>query len=362
MRTRFRNPGFHKGIFKATMSASSSSWLQRSGISRWSHGVALSAVIAVAATFVAEHYGGPKYLYALLMGMAFHHLSFVPQYAPGIEFAAKKMVRFGVALLGLRIMLSDLQDLGWLGVLSLVSGLVATIAFGAWLAKRLSLPRSLGLLSGGGTAICGISATLALSATMPQTKEVEKMTLLTAIGIAAFSTVAMVLYPLLVVSLNMNQAEAGLFLGGAIHDVAQVVGAGFIISPDVADSATLSKMFRVAMLMPVVVVFSLTFGKSRAAADDGQGKPSGLVPMFLVVFVLLAILNNVVDLPTEAVKGLSNLSGWCLVISIAALGVKTSLQKLAELGWRPIVLLASEALFIAAWMLSAVMLMRYFGA
>lgn len=339
----------------------SSSWLQRSGISRWGHGVLLSAILALAATFVAEHYGGPKYLYALLMGMAFHHLSTVDRYAPGIEFAAKKMVRFGVALLGLRIMLSDLQDLGWLGVMTLVGGLVMTILFGTWMAKRLGLPRSLGLLSGGGTAICGISATLALSATMPQTKEVEKMTLLTAIGIAAFSTLAMVLYPLLVVALNMSHAEAGLFLGGAIHDVAQVVGAGYIISPDVADTATLAKMFRVAMLMPVVIVFSLAFGKSRAAEDTSGGKPSGLIPMFLVVFVILAIINNTVALPTELVKGMSSLSGWCLVISIAALGVKTSLEKLAELGWRPIVLLASEALFIASWMLSAVMLMRSFA-
>ena len=325
----------------------------------------LSAVVAIAATFVAEHYGGPKYLYALLMGMAFHHLSQVDKYAPGIEFTAKKLVRFGVALLGLRILLSDLNDLGWLGVMALVGGLVLTIAFGVWMAKRLGLPQSLGLLSGGGTAICGISATLAISSTMPQTKEVEEMTLLTAIGIAAFSTVAMVLYPLLGVGLSLSQAEAGLFLGGAIHDVAQVVGAGYIISPDVADAATLAKMFRVSMLMPVVVVFSLSFSQAReAAANSGTvktAKKAPLIPMFLVVFVALAVLNNVVSLPPVAVKAMSDLSGWCLVISIAALGVKTSLAKLSELGWKPIALLASEAIFIACWMLAMVYVLRFVG-
>jgi uncharacterized integral membrane protein (TIGR00698 family) len=339
------------------------SLMKRIGFSAWSHGVALSGVVAIAATFVAEHYGGPKYLYALLMGMAFHHLSQVDRYSAGIEFAAKKLVRFGVALLGLRIMLSDLQDLGWLGVFALISGLVLTIGFGMWMAKRLQLPRSLGLLSGGGTAICGISATLALSATMPPSKEVEEMTLLTAIGIAAFSTVAMVLYPVLVVALSLTQAEAGLFLGGAIHDVAQVVGAGYIISPDVADSATLAKMFRVAMLMPLVIVFSLAFSRARSdsAGLGNVAKKPGLIPGFLVVFVALAVLNNVVELPKQAVGFLSDLSGWCLVISIAALGVKTSLQKLSELGWRPIILLASEALFIASWMLGMVFLMRQFS-
>ena len=80
-----------------------------------------------------------------------------------------------------------------------------------------------------------------------------------------------------------------------------------------------------------------------------------------MVFVALAVLNNTVELPKVAVAFLSDLSGWCLVISIAALGVKTSLQKLSELGWRPIILLASEALFIAAWMLGMVLLMRQFN-
>ena len=326
----------------------------------------LSAVVAIAATFVAEHYGGPKYLYALLMGMAFHHLSQVERYTAGIEFTAKKLVRFGVALLGLRILASDLHDLGWLGVMSLVGGLVLTIVFGMWMAKRLGLPKSLGLLSGGGTAICGISATLAISSAMPQTKEVEEMTLLTVIGIAAFSTLAMVLYPLLVAALSLTQAEAGLFLGGAIHDVAQVVGAGYIISPDVANSATLAKMFRVSMLMPVVVVFSLAFAKSREEAQSNglatHTKKAPLIPMFLVVFVALAVLNNITKLPAAALSAMSDLSGWCLVISIAALGIKTSLEKLSKLGWRPIALLASEAVFIACWMLAMVYVLRYVAA
>ncbi len=175
------------------------------------------------------------------MGMAFHHLSGVDRYTPGIEFAAKKLVRIGVALLGLRILVGDLHDLGVFGALALATGLVATIFFGIWCAGRLGLPKSLGILSGGGTGICGISATLAISATLPQTEEVEQMTLLTAIGIAAFSTLAMVTYPLIVASFGLTTNEAGFMLGGAIHDVAQVVGAGYIISPDVADFATLTK-------------------------------------------------------------------------------------------------------------------------
>ena len=210
-------------------------------------GIGLALVLALSATFVSEHYGGPKYLYALLMGMAFHHLLGVERYTAGIEFSAKKLVRVGVALLGLRIMVGDLHDLGVFGAVALAGGLVSTILFGMWCAKRLGLPKSLGILSGGGTGICGISATLAIAATLPPSEEVEQMTLLSAIGIATLSTLAMVTYPLLVAALDLSTTEAGFMLGGSIHDVAQVVGAGYIISPDVADFATLSKMFRVAI-------------------------------------------------------------------------------------------------------------------
>ena len=315
------------------------------GVRKLLPGFMLCAVIAVAATFVSEHYGGPQFLYALLLGIAFHFLSENDKCIPGIEASAKKLVRFGVALLGVRIVASDVADLGLIGVFALVGSVALTIGFGYVMARILKLPKTLGLLSGGGTGICGISATLAISSTLPPTRDNERYTLVTAIGIAIFSTVAMVLYPLIVKAAGMSTAEAGLFLGGSIHDVAQVVGAGLIISPEVGDSATLSKMFRVAMLMPVVVIFALS-----------------LLPLFLVVFAVLAAINSLGWIPAPVVEAASTLSRWCLVISIAALGVKTSLEKLAELGWKPIALMSSEAAFVCIYMFTVVMVSRGFGA
>lgn len=325
-------------------------------------GFMLCAVIAVAATFVSEHYGGPQFLYALLIGIAFHFLSDSEKCIPGIDASAKKLVRFGVALLGARIVASDVSDLGLIGVGALVGVVVLTIGFGLLLARLLGLPSMLGLLSGGGTGICGISATLAISSTLPATRENERYTLLTAIGVAIFSTVAMVLYPLVVKSAGLSVSEAGLFLGGSIHDVAQVVGAGLIISPDVGDAATLAKMFRVAMLMPVVVVLALLFHGARRKANGGSSKKTPILPLFLVAFAALAALNSLGWLPHGVVEASSTLSRWCLVISISALGVKTSLEKLAELGWKPIVLMSGEALFVAGYMLLVVYLSRLIAA
>ena len=311
-------------------------------VGRYLPGIMLATVIAVAASFVSEHYGGPKFLYALLIGIAFHFLSEDVRCVPGIEFSAKKLVRIGVALLGARIVMADVSALGLWGILGLAGAVILTMSFGVLMARALRLPPMLGLLSGGGTGICGISATMAISATMPQTAENERNTLMTAIGIASLSTVVMVLYPLWVRWLDMSVAEAGLFLGGAIHDVTQVVGAGNILSPVL----TLAFVFRKAV--------------AQSASLDGSkpAKRPPLLPFFLLMFVLLMVLNSLGWIPAAVHDLAGDASSWALVISISALGLKTSFGKIAALGWRPIVLLVSEALFVAAFMTGVVLLMR----
>ena len=324
-------------------------------------GLMLAIVVALAATFVSEHYGGPKFLYALLLGVAFHFLADNERCKDGVEFAAKKLVRFGVALLGCKIVMADVTELGGSGISALACAVVLTIGFGLLIARMLGLPYKLGLLSGGATGICGISAAMAISSTMVQDDENERYTLMTAIGIASLSTTAMVLYPLWVKTTGMTTAQAGLFLGGSIHDVAQVVGAGNIVSPEVAKLATLAKMFRVAMLVPVVLVLALYFRADVAASMAHGGhaaKRPPVLPFFLVAFILLVIANSLGWVPLAVQHAANETSGWALVISIAALGVKTSFEKIVQLGWQPIALLIGETGFIAVLMALVCWLLR----
>ncbi len=317
-------------------------------------GLLVALIVALAATFVSEHYGGPKFLYALLMGMALHFLSEDARCGPGIEFAARQLVRLGVALLGARIAFGDVLALGGSGVAWLAAAVALTIGFGLAMARALGLPARFGLISGGATGICGISAALAISSALPRDGRTEQQTLMTAIGVAALSTAAMVLYPLVAQALQLDARLAGLFLGGAIHDVAQVVGAGAILSPEVAQSATLVKMFRVAMLVPVVLCVALAFRAPAHAA--GQPRPRGpaLLPGFLLAFIALVVANSLGAIPVPLQSAAAGVSAWALVVAIAALGVKTSFEKIVRLGWRPIALLVSETLFIALFMLLAV--------
>ncbi|TXH30816.1 YeiH family protein [Alicycliphilus denitrificans] len=325
-------------------------------------GTLLAAVVAMAATLVSTLHGGPQLLYALFFGVAFHYLSSDPKAKPGIEFCSRNVLRLGVGLLGARITAAQIAGLGWSTAAIVIVAVVTTLLVGYLLGKRLGLDRAQGVLSGGSVAICGASAALAISSVLPRTKESERFTLMVVVTVTVLSTVAMVVYPLIARALNLPPELAGLFLGGTIHDVAQVVGAGYMIDHPTGDYATIVKLFRVSMLAVVVVVVSAMFKTEREraeheiAANGGHAaaKKQPLVPWFLWVFVILVAINSLGFVPAEVGKGLSDISRLCLVVAIAALGIKTSFQQLAKAGWRPFSLLLVETVWMAVLVLAAI--------
>ena len=223
-------------------------------------------------------------------------------------------------------------------------------------------------MTGGATAICGASAALALAAALPAHPRKERATLFTVIGVSALSTFAMVAYPMVVKALGMSPQAAGIFLGGTIHDVAQVVGAGYSLSPETGDAATLVKLLRVAMLLPVIVVATM-ITRARAAkeaaalAADGNAhapaaKRPPLLPGFAVAFALLVVVNSTGFVP-HAVQTLgSDVSRWFLVAAIAGIGMKAQLKELVTVGLKPVALMIGETAFLAGLVL---LLMRWLG-
>lgn len=330
-------------------------------------GTLLAGVVAMAATLVSTLHGGPQLLYALFFGVAFHYLSADPKAKPGIEFCSRNVLRLGVGLLGARITASQIAGLGWSTAAIVVAAVVTTLLVGYLLGKRLGLDRAQGVLSGGAVAICGASAALAISSVLPRTKESERFTLMVVVTVTVLSTVAMVIYPLIARALGLPPELAGLFIGGTIHDVAQVVGAGYMIDHPTGDYATIVKLFRVSMLAVVVVVVSAMFKTEREHAERVIAASGGnavttkqpLVPWFLWVFVVLVAINSLGFVPAEVGKGLSDFSRLCLVVAISALGIKTSFQQLAKAGWRPFSLLLVETIWMAAFVLVAIYLRQH---
>lgn len=313
-------------------------------------GIAVPLLIMLGATFVSEHYGGPQLLYALLFGLAFHFLHQDARCRPGIEFCAKTLLRIGVALLGARITLAQIGQLGIGPLATAALSIASTIALGAWLARRFGLKADFGLLCGAAVSICGASAALAVSAVMPKTKENERHTLLAVVGVTGLSTLAMIVYPLLVKFLHLSDTGAGIFLGGTIHDVAQVIGAGLMISHEAGDVAVIVKLFRVTLLVPVVALLAYYWRRrnSDGALHSAGGRQAPLLPLFLIGFMALVLINSLGVITPRLTDGLSQVSRICLVVAISALGIKTSFEELVKLGWRPMALMLIETLWLAA--------------
>ena len=311
-------------------------------------GLGIATITGMAALFLSEHYNAPAMLFALLLGMA---VSFLYQNdtpcACGIDFTASTLLRAGVVLLGLRIALGDLAVLGWQTALMLAGAIFTTIVLGVGLAKALGLQKRFGALTGGSVAICGASAALAISTILPKGENHERDTLLTVIGVTAMSTIAMVLYPIIAGQLGMTDTEAGIFLGGTIHDVAQVVGAGYSVSESAGDMATLTKLVRVAMLMPIVLIMMLVIKRFYKASTQAEGGEVPKMPLFLIGFIALMLLNSFVSLPEFVIEAGTQVSRFFLVVSITAIGMKSNLGKLAEVGVLPIVMIVVETLWIA---------------
>ncbi len=327
-------------------------------------GVICAAVVAIAAMFLSEHYGASAMLFALMLGMSLNFLGQEGKCVAGIRFAATAVLRIGVALLGLRITFVEIAALGLNTVLMIVASVVATILFG-WLYVRLT-PRStasdqrFGLLTGGAVAICGASAALAVAAVLPAGEHHERDTSFTVIGVTALSTVAMIVYPIIVSMMGFTPHQAGIFLGGTIHDVAQVVGAGYSIGKDTGDTATIVKLLRVAMLLPVILVLSVVY-RERAVqtspGTEGNSKRPPLLPWFAVAFGLLVALNSFIALPKPMLNFAGDASRFALVLAISAIGMRTSLKDLTVLGIKPVLLMLAETVFLAS--LFAV-LMKFF--
>ena len=322
---------------------------------RYFPGVCVTVTVAIAASFLSQRYGAPAMLIALLLGLAFNFLREHPACLPGVEFSTGPLLRIGVALLGLRIAIGDVQALGWQTVFGVCLAVLSTLAFGVLIARAFGFSRWFGALTGGSVAICGASAAVAISTVLPPGKTSQRDTLFVVIAVTTLSTVAMVVYPTLCQSLGFSSHQAGIFLGGAIHDVAQVVGAGYSFSPEAGDLATFVKLLRVAMLAPVVLAMGIAariFAHNRRA-----GRASAAPPVFLLGFVALFVLNSLGLVPATIREALSAAASWLLLTAVAALGVRTSLQEVLTLGWRPLVLILSESVFLGLLAVAGVLLM-----
>lgn len=324
-----------------------------SGFSSYWPGFAVTAAVAVAAQFLSDHYGAPAMLMALLLGIAFHFLSEEGRCAAGIDFCAKKVLRLGVALLGMRISVDLLIGLGAGTILLLVCAIACTIGFGLLAAKLLGRGWRLALITSGSVAICGASAAMAIAAVLPKNEFSERNLIFTVLSVTVLSTLAMIAYPIVAQYMGLDARATGIFFGGTIHDVAQVVGAGFSVSPEAGETATLVKLIRVTMLAPVVLTYSIVLRKVPHGEGENAKRPP-LLPGFVVAFLIFAALNSFGLIPPAVSSAGLEASRWALLAGIVAVGMRTSLRRVLDVGGDAVALIVAETIFIALFILAGI--------
>ncbi len=315
----------------------------REPVARYFPGLLLCGTIAAAATFLSEHYGGPAMLFALLLGIAFNFTAEEGKAKVGVEFASKFVLRLGVGLLGIRITMGEIAAFGW-QTPAVVAALIAlTMATGFVAARAFGRQWRFALMTGGAVAICGASATLAIAAVIPHNDKTERNVLFTVVAVTTLSTVAMVLYPILFGLLGIDDREIGFLIGATIHDVAQVVGAGYSVSDRAGDAATVVKFMRVAMLPVVLVAIVLALRATGAGKQDARVP---LLPWFMVLFIALSATASFAALPETLTGAVETASRAMLLTAIAALGVKTSLKAMMAVGGGHIGVVTVETLVL----------------
>lgn len=309
----------------------------------WVPGLFLCLCAAVVAMLVGKTTGAPAPFLALTFGLLGSTVGRRPHYSPGVSLTGKTLLRIGVALLGVRISAPKLIEIGATANLVAVASLVICLTSGLIVGKVLRIETWKSLISVGAVSICGASAALALAATQPASDERDRHASFTVAAVTLLSTAAMVGYPALAWLWHLTSMQAGTFFGSTIHDLTQVVGAGAALSPQAFDYATVTKLARIACLLPVV---SLSVWVSRGGKRTEMQRSATIFPGFLIGFFALAVASGLDLFPLPLSASLTHLSELLLLMATAALGFGTRLRSLFDQGWKPLLLILVQTFVI----------------
>jgi len=311
-------------------------------------GLVLCAALATAGFWIADLAWVKNTLHVsalllvILLGMAWKSL--LPEPAavlPGLRLAQRPILRWAVAGLGFRLGIGELWTIGGPALIVVVLSTGASLAFGWWVARRLGVPEKLGILLGVGSSICGASAVVAADSVV----QGERRDAAVALGIITLlGTVGIVLYPILARALGMPEFVYGVWAGASLHEMAQVVAAGFGVSDEAARVATVVKLARISLLAPVVLYLGWSLRHRHVAAGRAKVAP---VPWFLVLFVVFAGVNSLGILPARWLDLVRRADLWLLCVGMAGVGLQTGFSDLRSAGARAILAGALQWLVLA---------------
>ncbi|MFE6965376.1 YeiH family protein [Agromyces sp. NPDC057679] len=321
-----------------------------------------AAGLALAATLIVPTLSA--LLTAIVLGVLVRNLvPLSPRLEPGLAFAAKPLLRLGIVLLGLQLVLGDILALGP-GMIAVViaivaGGIGATLLIGRW----LGIGATQRLLIACGFSICGAAAVAAVDGVV----DAEEEEVVTAVALVViFGTLMIPLVPFVAGLLGLDDRQAGMWAGGSIHEVAQVVAVGGALGGTALGVAVVVKLARVLMLAPVMAVIGLQRRRALAKAEleSGADAPGGrraakqppLVPLFVVGFIVMVAIRSLGIVPPAVVAGAGVVQTVLLAAAMFALGTGVRFSMFKRVGVRPFALAGASTVVVGGIALAGVAL------
>ncbi|WP_200763002.1 YeiH family protein [Nitrosophilus alvini] len=317
------------------------------------NGILFVALFTVAAIDIAEipilkSLGISPLIIGIVIGMFYantlrNHLP--AAWVPGIIFSAKTLLRTAIVLYGFRITFQQIEAVGMAGLLVSIIMLSSTFILGVLIGTKLfKLDRDTAVLCASGSSVCGAAAVLA---TEPVLKAEPYKSAIAVGTVVLFGTIAMFVYPALYKAgiFDMDPSTYGIYVGGTVHEVAQVVAAGGSIDGS-ADNAIIVKMTRVMMIAPLLIILGIVLARS-ASKDSKEGKIKVTIPWFAVWFIVMAGIHSIGFIPENIISVINDVDTFLLTMAMTALGMETNAQKFKQAGAKPILV----ALIMALWLL-----------
>ncbi|MBO1531234.1 YeiH family putative sulfate export transporter [Psychrobacter sp. F1192] len=282
---------------------------------------------------------------AIILGMVFGNTLY-PNYADqlqaGVGFAKGQILRLSIMLYGFKLTLTQVTSVGMPAIMSDALVLTSTFLITYWLGtKWLKVDKQTTLLIGSGASICGAAAVIAAEPVVKA--EAHKVTIAVA-TVVVFGTMAMLLYPFLYhlgwLQPWLNAQQYGIYTGSTVHEVAQVVVAGNAINGSVGDTAVVTKMIRVMMLAPFLLI--LSFALTKGATDEKQTLLTRAkqvkVPWFAFIFIIIVLLHTWVPMSEDFEQTMVLIDDVLLTMAMFALGLTTHMSAIKQAGIKPLIL------------------------
>jgi uncharacterized integral membrane protein (TIGR00698 family) len=290
---------------------------------------------------------------SIMIGIVFHNTVGTAAWAKaGVTFSLRRLLRLAIILLGLQLTSSQVIEIGGRGLGIIAATVLATFVFTVWIGKLLGVEAKLAQLIAAGTSICGASAVIA---TNTVTNAEDEDVAYAVACVTVFGSVAMFSYPLLPGLLHLDPHAFGLWSGASIHEIAQVVAVAFQDGQKAGEFGTIAKLSRVMLLAPMVIAIGLLAARgAKGGKSAGASSARPPVPWFVLGFVALVGVNSFVTIPAGTRAWISAATTFLLSVALAAMGLETSIGKLAAKGFRPALLGAFAFLFIATFSLTLI--------